>query len=152
MVRWQSGPMQRFAKPSNRRFESGPHLMIIGLDYGLKKIGVACSEGLVARPFGVISNTRSRIQQLKDTVKEPVDYIVIGIPNSYLNPQITLFSKELSNEFNCKVFFQDETNSSNQAIHNMIQSGIPPKKRRKDDAFAATVILQDYLDKNTAIA
>lgn len=146
-MRWQSGPMQRFAKPSNRRFESGPHLMYIGIDYGLRKIGVATSEGTYATPLTVISNAPSRVSQLKEKIKDTVDTIVIGIPNSFLDAQVHAFADELKTAFACEIVFEDETNSSKDAMQMMLDSGVPQKKRELDDAYAATVILQHYLDK-----
>ena len=142
--------MQRFAKPSNRRFESGPHLMYIGIDYGLRKIGVAVSEGTYSSPLMTISNAPSRIQQLKEKITEGVDTIVIGIPNTFLDDQVHVFAEELKKAFNCKTVFEDETNSSKDAMQIMLDAGIPQKKRATDDAHAAAVILQRYLDKINA--
>jgi len=121
--------------------------MYIGIDYGLRKIGIAISEGTYASPLMVISNAPSRIRQLQEKIKDTVDTIVIGIPNSFLNSHIHEFADQLKSTFNCEIKFEDETNSSKDAMQIMLDSGISQKKRGLDDAHAAAVILQHYLDK-----
>jgi putative transcription antitermination factor YqgF len=121
--------------------------MILGIDYGLKKIGLATSEGAYARGIGSISNTPSRITQLKEKITETIETIVIGLPNSAMDQKIKEFGEELQKEFNCQVIFEDEFNSTQEAIQTMIISGVKQKARRKDDAIAATTILQRYLDR-----
>lgn len=121
--------------------------MILGIDYGLRKIGLAYSEGLYASPLMTISNAPSRIQQIKEKITDPVEKIIIGIPNSFLDPQVKTFAAELQTAFNCEVLFEDETNSSNEAMEIMLRTGVSQKKREIDDAYAATAILQRYLDR-----
>lgn len=152
LVRWQSGPLQRFAKPHSRRFESGPHLMILGIDYGKKKIGIAYSEGITASPLGSITNAPTRLVQLKELIQsvnqldQPIQTIVIGLPNSPLDQEIKQFASELADYFQTTTIFEDEFNSTQEAFQAMLDSGISRKKRRKDDSNAATTILQRYLD------
>lgn len=121
--------------------------MYLGIDYGLRKIGVAVSEGTYASPLMTISNAPSRIAQIKEHIKDPIETIVIGIPNSFLDSQVRVFADELAQAFKCSVAFEDETNSSNDAMQMMLDTGVPQKKREIDDAHAAAVILQRYLDR-----
>lgn len=121
--------------------------MYLGIDYGKKKIGLAVSEGITASGLGTISNSPSRLQQLKEKLAEPVEVIVMGLPNSPLDQEIRLFGEELQHEFKCTIVFEDESFSTNEALQSMIQSGVSQKKRRRDDAGSAVVILERYLEK-----
>jgi putative transcription antitermination factor YqgF len=121
--------------------------MYIGIDYGQRKIGLASSEGTFATPLAVISNAPSRIQQIKEKISGDIHTVVIGIPNPMFQKQVETLADECQVAFHCQVVFQDETNSSNEALTTMIQSGIAKKKREQDDAHAAAIILQAYLDK-----
>ncbi len=120
--------------------------MFLGIDYGKKKIGLAISEGISATGLGVISNSPARIMQIKEKLHEPVQTIVLGLPNSPLDFEIRNFAKELEAEFNSAIVYEDETFSTNEALQTMIQSGISRKKRKKDDATAAVIILERYLE------
>lgn len=121
--------------------------MFLGIDYGKKKIGLAISEGLTASELGAIANSPSRLQQLKEKVQEEINTIVIGLPNSSLDAEIKKFANELTTEFNCKIIFEDESFSTNEALSSMINKNISKKKRRKDDSASAVIILERYLQK-----
>jgi len=121
--------------------------MYLGLDFGLRKIGLAFSEGITASPLAVISNAPSRMQQIKEKVTGEITTIVIGIPSSIFKEQVQALAEECKQTFNCEIVFQDESYSSKEALTTMIQSGISKKKRELDDAHAAAIILQLYLDK-----
>ena len=123
------------------------HNMYLGIDYGKKKIGLAISEGIIASGLGVISNSPSRIQQLREKVTSPVDAIVIGLPHSPLDIEIRKFAEELQVAFDCDIKYEDEAFSTNEALTSMILSGIGKKTRRKDDATSAVIILARYLEK-----
>jgi putative transcription antitermination factor YqgF len=126
--------------------------MYIGIDYGKSKIGLAYSEGTYASSLGTISNTPSRISQINELLNklQPKTYnlqtIILGIPNSPLDPEIYKFADELKAHFNCKIAFEDETLTTQEALENMIASGVKQKKRRQDDASSAIIILQRFLD------
>ncbi len=121
--------------------------MYLGIDFGLRKIGIAYSEGITATPLMVISNAPSRMQQIKEKIHDDIKVAVIGIPNSMFTEQVNKLAEELKQTFDCEIVFQDETNSSNEALQVMIQSGLAKKNREMDDAHAAATILQRYLDE-----
>lgn len=128
--------------------------MFLGIDFGKKKIGLSFSEGITASSLGTITNAPSRLIQLSDLLNTifpkpyPIEKIIIGLPNSPLDTYIRQFAQELETQFNCKVVFQDEFNSTQEAFQSMLASGISKKKRRKDDSNAAVTILQRYLDNS----
>jgi putative transcription antitermination factor YqgF len=128
--------------------------MIIGIDFGKKKIGLAFSEGITASSLGTITNAPSRLIQISDLLNTivpkpyPIEKFVLGLPNSPLDTEIKFFGEQLKTEFNCDVVYEDEFNSTQEAFQAMLDSGISRKKRRNDDSNAAINILQRYLDKN----
>ena len=126
---------------------------ILGVDYGKKKIGLALSGGDLSRPYTIlrVENQQLAIKGIKEICeKENIERIVIGFPQldkqSKTAKEIELFARELGKEIDIPTVFQDETLSSKEALAKMIEAGKGMKKRREDDAFAAAIILQDYID------
>ena len=127
---------------------------LLGIDYGEKKIGLALTAGEFSRPFCVlrVSSIKGQVLQIKDICEsEEVEQIVVGLStldlDAPINTKIKFFVGELQKVVNLPVVFQDETLSSQNALQKMIEAGKGMKKRREEDAFAAAIILQDYLDK-----
>ncbi|MDO8618446.1 MAG: Holliday junction resolvase RuvX [Candidatus Daviesbacteria bacterium] len=119
----------------------------LGIDYGLKKIGLAISEGELATPLKVlhVKSKADALSQIKEVVsKENIDQIIIGAPDSGIRSKILNLSKELN--LNIPVTVVDETLSSVTAKNRMIESGMSKKKRMEEDAYSAVEILQNYLD------
>lgn len=125
----------------------------LGLDYGLKKVGLALSEGQIASPFKVIE-----VNSLKDAVnkisqvidKEQIERVVIGIPDSgesksAVKKFIPALKVELKNDL-VSIIEADETLSSSSARDMMIDLGMGEKARGKEDAYSASIILQNFLD------
>ncbi|HCR35500.1 hypothetical protein A2130_01745 [Candidatus Woesebacteria bacterium GWC2_33_12] len=116
----------------------------LGIDYGKKKIGLATSEGKLAEPLRVIRYTDIKvlIEQIKQIVeKEEIKKIIVGISENNMGEE----SKSFASMIGAEIF--DETLTSQDAISLSIQAGINRKKRKKrEDAYAATIMLQNYLD------
>lgn len=117
---------------------------ILGIDYGRSKIGLAISYGKISEPLMVIryKNVNDAVSKIRDVVlKEKIDEIVVGVSEG----QMGIESKRFAKLFKAKTF--DETLTSKDAIAYSIQSGIGPVKRKKmEDAFAACIMLQNYID------
>ncbi len=110
--------------------------MILGIDYGLKNIGLATSEGSLAEPLTtiVISNQGSGVRAIGEiTKKYQIDKIVVGVSEGKSKERATGFGKKLENVLGLPVEFVDETLSSYEA-------------GGKDHSKAAAIILQRYLD------
>jgi len=124
-------------------------MKILGIDYGLKKIGLALTEGNLAEPLSVISNRSSVVSKISGVCqKYGIEKIVIGMPEGKIATKVREFGKKLSQSTKLPVVFQDETLTSQEAIAKMIEAGRGRKYRQtKSDAFAAALILQSYLDK-----
>lgn len=116
----------------------------LGIDYGRRKIGVAISQGNLAEPLQVIryKDFEKMIAHIKRIIeKQKIEKVVVGVSEGEMGEE----SKEFAKNFNADTF--DETLSSHDAITLSIQSGMGRKKRKEmEDAFAATIMLQSYID------
>ena len=125
----------------------------LGIDYGLKRIGlaVADSETKLARPM----DTLTGVDKLADTIKRegPFDAVVVGLPRSLdgsETPQ-TLAVRHFADDIlwrklKIDAVFQDEAGTSSLAEERLQEAGKPYQKA-DIDAEAAVIILQDYLDQ-----
>jgi putative Holliday junction resolvase len=124
----------------------------LGIDFGLKKIGLAITEGHLAQPLGVLK-VKGRPDQLLPQInflcqKEEINQIIIGLPESGLVVMIKEFGKNLSKLTHLPVVYQPETLTTQEAIVKMKQAGLRKKNRKKkEDAIAAALILQSWLDQ-----
>ena len=124
-------------------------MQYLGIDFGLKRVGLAISEGNISSPFKTIE-----VKGLKDAIEKVVDFlhqekfekIVVGLPEGKMGQVVTGFINALRKK-GFDVVSTDETLSTHQAIQKMIELNIPLKKRRANDEMAAAVILQDWLDQ-----
>ena len=72
---------------------------------------------------------------------------MVGVSEGASGIAATNFANVLKNQFEIPVETYDETLSSQDARALAIDSGIKRKKRKEmEDAFAAAVMLQSYLD------
>lgn len=128
----------------------------LGLDYGLKKIGLATSEGQIASPLKVleISSLADAVNKILHVIKqEQIDRVVVGVPESGVAKSavkkfITKLKADLK-ESPVSVIEADETLSTSSAKDLMIDLGMGEKARQKEDAYAAVIILQNFLDSIT---
>lgn len=126
---------------------------VLGIDFGLKKIGLALDESFLPSPLGVlkVKGSFEKIIQQIDFLcqKEKVEKIVIGLPESGLVKKIKEFGEDLKKTTSLPVFYHPETLTTKEALAKMKEAGIKGKARRKkEDAIAAALILQDWLNKN----
>ena len=127
-------------------------MRILGIDFGLKKIGMAVAEGSLAEPFSVIryKEEKKAIEKIQEIVRsENVDKVVVGVSEGEMLFESKKFCEKLAEALKTPVVTFDETLSTRDAQTLSQQAGIKRKKRKKmEDAFAATVMLQLYLDGN----
>ena len=128
---------------------------ILGVDYGLKYIGIALSDknGIYSSPYSLKLNNKEFLPYFNKLLQEyTIDIIVVGNP---LNSQgedsdFSLEIKKFISHFkdsNLSFILWNETLTSKQA------SKYLTKKRKRIDDIAANIILQEYLDfKNENIA
>ena len=137
----------------------------IGLDVGEKWIGVALSDpmGIIARPL-VILERRDEVSDAGTVLKLINEYragkVVVGLPRLLTGSigsqaeYVQHFAGRLASMTDVPILFQDERFSTADAKE--IMKANRKKKRaffkERDDAVAAAVILQDFLDENRPAA
>jgi putative Holliday junction resolvase len=123
----------------------------MGLDYGTKRVGVAISDGngTIAFPRTTLFNDGEMMKTLLDVVKEEhIERIIVGDTRSHgggSNPvtaEAEKFTEELARQTGLSVSRAFEVFSSIEA------SRYAPEGAVKDDAAAAAIILQRFLDMN----
>lgn len=119
-------------------------MRILGIDYGRKKIGLAISEGKIASPFKVLRviNFEDAVEKTKRILKqEKADVVVVGISEGEMAKESKRFAGKIG------ALVSDETLSTKDAQYLSITAGIGRKKRKNmEDAYAASVMLQRYID------
>ena len=127
-------------------------MIILAIDYGIKRIGLAKGDtgSCIARPFGIIENKNDDFvfDQLFKIIKEEwIDEILIGKPHGLSGIEtdqtkytIDFVEKLKAKNDKLKILMIDERLSSRQA------SSMISKKGHLDD-IAASIFLQDYIDK-----
>jgi len=126
--------------------------MILSIDYGEKKVGLALSDEteLVgsALPTLKIKTPANAIELIREICGEKhVSKIVVGVPSGWQNidsPQTKIvreFIAFLKVSIKLPVDEWDESYSTKIAERN-----ISGKQKKNSDSYAAMVILQEYLD------
>jgi len=137
---------------------------IVAFDVGERRIGVAVSDasGTLARPVGTLQ-VRGLDAEAVNTVAaevsrlavedDGVSGVVVGLPRRLdgsandMTPRVERFARDLATRTNLPVILQDERLSSHEAESRLARREKDWRVRRKRlDAAAAAVILQDYLD------
>lgn len=123
----------------------------LGLDWGLKKIGLAVSEGELASPWGIINVQKNSLDKAVAKVKavverEEVEYIILGKPEGEMGKIIEKAAEALKKQ-DLDVSLVDETLSTQDAKRLMLEMGMRKRARKEDNAVAAALILQRYLDE-----
>jgi len=133
---------------------------LLAIDFGTKRTGIAITDEMQIIASGLTTVlTKDLILFLKDYVsKENVELVIIGEPkqkdgtHSDVELHIKKFIKVLTNVIpTLKIERFDERFTSKIAFNTMIASGVSKKKRKNKaliDEISATIILQDYLNKN----
>lgn len=132
---------------------------ILAIDYGIKRTGIAVTDPMQIIASGLTTVATETIfsflEQYFET--ENVEKIIIGEPKqmnglpSQSAESITVFIDKFKTAFpNLEIIRMDERFTSKMAVQTMIASGLKKKQRQNKalvDEIAATIILQDYLNK-----
>jgi len=125
-------------------------MRILGIDYGRSKIGISIADGPLAEPMEVIrySNIEILEDRLRDIVnKNGIKKVIVGVSEGQMAKESRKFALTIGRKLATPVETYDETLSSQDAKRLSIEAGISHKKRLKmEDAYAATIILQNYLN------
>ena len=131
----------------------------LGLDIGDRWIGVAMSDpqGILASPHTIIRRTdeSSGINAILAIIDQnQVGAVVVGLPLSLKGSigsqaeKVQGFAQELSAHTKVPIEYRDErlTTVEAQRLMRMTKKG----RKDRDDAVAAALILQEYLDERIA--
>lgn len=125
----------------------------LGVDYGLKKIGLATGDDAsgIAFPFGVIpSGDDAAVRVVAVAKREGADALVVGVPipneDFHSDAQLKLtmgFVQALQSVTHMPVAIVDEQFSSAEARRLQKEHGMEDA----EDAIAAMIVLQAHLDE-----
>lgn len=125
----------------------------LGIDYGLKKIGLSLGDdgSKIALPIETIKNDEHIFCSLAKLVEqEGVGAVVVGVPvqlnASYSSKQFDLTNKfidELSKNINISIFRVDERYTTSESKRLIKEFGA----QAPEDSLSAMIILQAYLDE-----
>jgi putative holliday junction resolvase len=131
---------------------------ILGIDYGMRRIGAAVSDPRRTMAFPVEVYERRGMdldaRHYRELVQEnDVDRIVVGLPlhtsgrEGELAAQARAFGEWLGRVSGQQVIYFDERYTSVEAEHRLIDAGLTRQKRKVlRDKLAAQIMLQAYLD------
>ncbi|MFA5022444.1 MAG: Holliday junction resolvase RuvX [Patescibacteria group bacterium] len=141
-------------------------MAVLGIDYGAKKIGLAKSDDQnnMAFPLEILFNTGRAdiLKRIKEVCgQNQIEKIIVGVPVSFtakkkeglLRPvdldnqqmkEVLAFIDWLKQNIDLPIEAEDERLSTKLA--NSLRKDLV--KKGPDDAVAAMLILQTYLDKN----
>ena len=126
-------------------------MKLLGVDYGERKVGLALAISALAEPLTVIhyseeSELISKIKRIVD--EEGIEKIVIGVSEGNSEESARQFGTHLASYLQIAIEYEDETLSTEDVQRMTLEAGIKREKRHKfEDAYAATIILQNYLDR-----
>ena len=128
--------------------------VLLGLDVGEKRIGVALADGVVsiASPLTTVAGGEGEIKAIMALIAEyhPVS-LIVGYPRNLQGEAtaqtryIEQFVARLKENISITVEFQDESLTSIMA-EQRLQMTKKPFNKGDIDALAASYILQDYLE------
>jgi len=137
---------------------------IAALDVGERRIGIAISDATrtLARPVGVLQTTglegdaveRAATEVARLAAEEDgLTMLIVGLPRhldgspSDMTPRVERFAADLRSRTDLEVVLQDERLTSREAESRLaIREKDWRARKKRLDAAAAAIILQEYLD------
>ena len=123
---------------------------LLGIDYGLHKVGLAFFDGFLIEPIGVLTGKKkSRLvnEVLQLAIRLEVDKIIVGLPQggAFLKPA-RAFVRRLKLSTKIEIEETQEILTTREALARMKETGGSWQRRAaKEDAVAAAILLEDYL-------
>ena len=140
-----------------------PEGIVLAFDFGLKRIGVAIGEILLAQARALTTIAAeandARFAAIgKLVAKWQPAGLVVGLPLSMdggehaMSARCRRFAHQLEGRFGLPVSLVDERLSSSEAERRLSEGGLDWHARKEQvDATAAQIILQDYFDAQKAV-
>lgn len=135
---------------------------ILGIDFGLKRTGLALTDELCIIASGLDTiDSPGLMEYLKRLVpQEKIETIVLGEPkqldgsDTHISENVRLFRAALVAQFpQVNVVLFDERFTSKMAFQSMIDGGVKKKQRQQKgliDKVSATILLQSYLQERSS--
>ena len=127
-------------------------MKILAIDYGQRKIGIAYAETVIAEPYCVLKyqSENKVIEKILEIIKSlDIEKVIVGVSEGKSAENSRNFGKKLLAKKGIDLEFVDETLTTKQAQKYSIEANIKKLKRRQmEDAYAATVMLQWFIEKN----
>ncbi len=131
----------------------------LGLDYGLRRIGIAACAADATIAFAVGTHVEGRDGSVMALLARLIDErdiqtLVVGLPLTTAGQEqasalkARAFAAKLARQFDLEIVLWDERFSSQEADRWLDQARRPTREQR--DALAAEIILQSYLDSLAA--
>lgn len=107
-------------------------MSILGIDYGLKRVGLAISiYGQKAHPLKVVQR-KNFDKELENLLKsENIETIVIGLPEGRFKKTVESFGRKLKKKTSLVIEFIDESLSSYNAKEELLNFGLKRKKKER---------------------
>ena len=136
--------------------------VVLGIDYGKRRIGLAVSDadGRMALPRGTLERPRGKrppFGPIRDLAQEVgAGAVVVGLPLSLDGAEtewcgeVRRFGSALEAKLNLPVHYQDERMTSVRAERELRATGLRRSQRREKgrvDESAAALILQAWMDR-----
>ncbi|WP_234697076.1 Holliday junction resolvase RuvX [Nitrosophilus alvini] len=124
------------------------------IDIGLKRIGIAISpDGKIVLPLKAVlrKNRKQAAADVSRILKEyEIDILIVGVPvggssEEEMRKRAHHFASLL--DFDGKVYYQDESFSSKEALERT-RGIIKQKRDGRIDSLAAQIILERWLEEN----
>jgi putative Holliday junction resolvase len=136
-------------------------MRVMALDYGERGVGVAISDELqlIARPLTTIRREKQRYAQVLERIRElvvenEIVTLVVGLPlnmdgsRGAAVERVESFVSDLRRSVSIPIVTVDERLTSREADRILREMGVGLRERReRSDEYAASVILQDYIDE-----
>ncbi|TAK96177.1 Holliday junction resolvase RuvX [Patescibacteria group bacterium] len=129
---------------------------ILGIDYGTANLGLALAdlETRMAFTYTTLRNDNQLVEKISAIiVKENIEKIIIGTPmheNQAGTLAVEKFGGMLTEKTGVSVEYQNEMFTTQSAQRNLIEKG-EKRVSKQDDAEAARIILQEWLDKTYSV-
>tara|TARA_B100001989_G_scaffold106721_1_gene74791 strand:+ start:62 stop:517 length:456 start_codon:yes stop_codon:yes gene_type:complete len=133
-------------------------LTCIGIDYGLKKVGISLGQTITckARPLSILKNDKVFMENICKIIENwQPDIIIIGDPqtsnNAILARELDKFSSSLETEYGSKIKIVkfSETLSTEEAkmvFKELRRNGAQNKKKKQVDDISACLILESWFN------
>jgi len=127
--------------------------IILAIDFGTKRVGVAISRGTLAEPLQIIPHDDQLFAELLKIIEcELVSEIIVGLSENHMADLTREFVDELRKHSQIPISFVDETLSSHTVHQKTLQGGMPQSQRRQPvDHLAAAEFLQEHLDSQKMV-